>query len=101
MKKGIHPDYHEITVIMTDGTKFQTRSTYGKKGDELRLDVDPKTHQAWTGNIEVKNQGRVADFNKRFGGLGNVTKASAQAAGKKEDKAPKKKAEDKKDSASA
>lgn len=47
MKADIHPDYHEITVAMTDGTKFKTRSTYGKAGDTLQLDVDPKTHPAW------------------------------------------------------
>ncbi|MEC9201503.1 MAG: 50S ribosomal protein L31, partial [Pseudomonadota bacterium] len=29
MKKDIHPDYHMITVVMTDGSTFQTRSTYG------------------------------------------------------------------------
>ena len=29
MKKEIHPDYHEITVVMTDGSEFQTRSTWG------------------------------------------------------------------------
>ena len=50
MKKDIHPDYHEITVIMTDGTEFKTRSTYGAAGDTLRLDIDPKTHPAWTGD---------------------------------------------------
>ena len=44
MKKDIHPDYHEITVIMTDGSEFKTRSTYGSAGDSLRLDIDPKTH---------------------------------------------------------
>ena len=33
MKTDIHPDYHEITVVMTDGTEFKTRSTYGKAGD--------------------------------------------------------------------
>lgn len=70
MKPDIHPDYHEITVIMTDGSKFKTRSTYGKKGDELRLDVDPKTHPAWTGGAaQVSNKGRVAKFNDKFGGL--------------------------------
>jgi hypothetical protein len=42
MKSGIHPDYHMITVEMTDGTKFQTRSTWGKEGDTLHLDIDPK-----------------------------------------------------------
>ena len=35
MKEGIHPDYHTINVVMTDGTKFVTRSTYGKDGDCL------------------------------------------------------------------
>jgi len=27
MKKDIHPDYHEIKVVMTDGTEYMTRST--------------------------------------------------------------------------
>ena len=31
MKKKIHPDYHKIRVIMTDGTEFETKSTWGKK----------------------------------------------------------------------
>ncbi len=29
MKPGIHPQYHEITVVMTDGTQFKTRSCMG------------------------------------------------------------------------
>ncbi|MBM3510789.1 MAG: 50S ribosomal protein L31 [Alphaproteobacteria bacterium] len=68
MKEGIHPEYHEITVIMTDGSQFTTRSTYGKAGDTLRLDVDPKSHPAWTGGgIKlVDSGGQVAKFNKRF-----------------------------------
>jgi large subunit ribosomal protein L31 len=32
MKSGIHPEYHEITVTMTNGTTFKTRSTWGKRG---------------------------------------------------------------------
>ena len=42
MKPGIHPEYHEINVVMTDGSTFKTRSCYGKEGDTLRLDIDPK-----------------------------------------------------------
>ncbi|MFB0922879.1 MAG: 50S ribosomal protein L31, partial [Alphaproteobacteria bacterium] len=49
MKKDIHPEYHEITIQMTDGTEYKTRSTYGEPGDTLRLDIDPKTHPAYTG----------------------------------------------------
>lgn len=70
MKKDTHPDYHEITVVMTDGTEFKTRSTYGKAGDRIQLDIDPKTHPAWTGQHRVLNQGgQLAKFNKRFSGF--------------------------------
>ena len=47
MKNNIHPDYHKITVVMTDGTTFETRSTMGKEGDTVRLDIDPASHPAW------------------------------------------------------
>ena len=72
MKKDIHPDYHEITVVMTDGTEYKTRSTWGKEGDVLRLDIDPKSHPAWTGGSQrlVDTGGQVAKFNKRFKDLG-------------------------------
>ena len=71
MKKDIHPDYHEITVIMTDGSKYKTRSTMGKAGDTLKLDIDPKSHPAWTGGKSSLNEteGQVARFQKRFKGL--------------------------------
>ena len=48
MKSDIHPDYHMIKVVMTDGTEYETRSTWGSEGDVMRLDIDPKTHPAWT-----------------------------------------------------
>ena len=49
MKADIHPDYHPITVVMTNGTKFVTRSTYGSAGVTMNLDIDPSSHPAWTG----------------------------------------------------
>ena len=49
MKTGIHPDYHFIEVRLTDGTTYRTRSTYGKEGDTLALEIDPSAHPAWTG----------------------------------------------------
>ena len=72
MKKDIHPDYHEINVVMTDGTTFTTRSTWGEPGDTLRLDVDPKSHPAWTGGATrlVDTDGQVAKFHKRFRDFG-------------------------------
>jgi large subunit ribosomal protein L31 len=71
MKKDIHPNYHKITVVMTDGTKFETFSTYGSEGATLNLDIDPKTHPAWTGGNQqlLDRGGRVSKFNKKFGFL--------------------------------
>ena len=71
MKSDIHPDYHEITVTMTNGESFTTKSTWGKKGDTLQLDIDPTTHPAWTGGNQhlVDRGGRVSRFNERFGFL--------------------------------
>ena len=71
MKKDIHPDYHEIEVVMTDGSTFKTRSTYGKAGETLKLEIDPKSHPAWTGGKAGINdtEGQVARFEKRFKGL--------------------------------
>ncbi len=71
MKKDAHPDYHMIKVQMTDGTVFETRSTWGKEGDTMVLDIDPLAHPAWTGGSArlMDTAGQVAKFNKRFGGL--------------------------------
>ena len=71
MKKDIHPDYHFITVMMTDGTEYKTRSTYGKEGDKLTLDIDPTTHPAWTGGQGklVDRGGRVSRFKEKFKGI--------------------------------
>jgi large subunit ribosomal protein L31 len=72
MKKDIHPDYHEITVQMTDGTSYKTRSTWGKAGDTLVLDIDPRSHPAWTGGPTrlMDSGGQVAKFRKRFAAVG-------------------------------
>ena len=71
MKTDIHPNYHVIKVVMTDGTEFTTRSTYGKEGDTLNLDIEPKTHPAWTGGSQqlLDRGGRLSRFNARFGNL--------------------------------
>ena len=68
MKKDIHPAYHDITVVMTDGSTFTTRSTYGEPGATLTLEIDPKVHPAWTGDRSrlVERGGQVDKFNRRF-----------------------------------
>ncbi len=72
MKKDLHPEYHLVTVKMTDGTTFETRTTWGKEGDQLSLDIDPTVHPAWTGgNSRLLDQGgRVSKFKKKYEGLG-------------------------------
>ena len=67
MKKKIHPDYHKVKVEMTDGSQFETRSTWGKEGDTLKLEIDPKSHSAWTGRKQkLLDKGRVSKFFKKF-----------------------------------
>ena len=97
MKPGVHPEYHEINVIMTDGSTFKTRSTYGKAGETLRLDIDPKTHPAWTGQQRIMDQGgQVAKFNKRFAGIGAVKAKPKKEAAPAAAAAPKAEAKKKK-----
>ncbi len=71
MKKDGHPDYHTITVVMTDGSEYQTRSTYGKEGDKLTLDIDPRVHPAWTGGSQhlLDRGGRLSRFKDKFKGF--------------------------------
>ncbi len=72
MKPDIHPQYHMIKVVMTDGTEYMTRSTYGNAGETLNLDIDPNTHPAWTGGSQqlLDRGGRLSKFTSRFGNLG-------------------------------
>ena len=67
MKKKIHPKYHKIKVEMTDGSQFETKSTWGSEGETLKLDIDPISHSAWTGGKKkILDKGRVSKFNKKF-----------------------------------
>ncbi len=72
MKKDIHPEYHSINVKMTDGTEVQMRSTWGKEGDTMTLDIDPSVHPAWTGGSSrlMDTGGRVSKFKSKYAGLG-------------------------------
>ena len=55
---------------MTDGTQFETKSTWGKEGDTLKLDIAPISHSAWTGGSQkILDKGRVSKYNKRFSNL--------------------------------
>jgi large subunit ribosomal protein L31 len=72
MKDGIHPDYHVIDVKMTDGTVIQMKSTWGKAGDQMSLEIDPTSHPAWIGGGTrlMDTGGRVSKFKNKYAGLG-------------------------------
>ena len=73
--KNIHPKYHKIKVEMTDGTQFETKSTWGSEGDVLKLEIDPKSHSAWTGGKQkILDKGRVSKFFKKFSNLRSTNK---------------------------
>jgi len=68
MKDGIHPDYNEITVVLSDGTEIKTRSTMNPENDVFKTEVDSKNHPFYTDNLQFKKKaGRIDRFNKRYG----------------------------------
>ncbi len=91
MKKDIHPDYHFITVQMTNGTTYQTRSTWHKEGETMKLEIDPIVHPAWHEGIktQVLEKGQLNKFQSRFGGISAASALSKKkpAEGKKDESA--------------
>ena len=46
-----------------------------KEGDTLKLDIDSKSHSAWTGGSQkILDKGRVSKFNKKFSNLRSANK---------------------------
>ena len=84
MKADIHPDYHEITVVMTDGTEYKTRTTWGKAGASMHLDIDSLAHPAWKGGVaKIMEKGQLSKFEKRFG---SFLSSGVETAGRQDDK---------------
>ncbi|MDY5129432.1 50S ribosomal protein L31 [Actinotignum urinale] len=66
MKKGIHPEYHQVEVTCTCGNAFTTGSTY--EGDHIRVEVCNACHPFYTGKQKILDTGgRVARFEARYG----------------------------------
>lgn len=79
MKKAIHPDYHDVTVVCACGHAFKTRSTY--KSDVLHLEICSHCHPFFTGKQKlVDSAGRVERFRRKYAG---VRKAESPPAEKK------------------
>jgi large subunit ribosomal protein L31 len=82
MKKDIHPEYGNINIIMTDGSAHTFRSTIGKEGASLRLDIDYKSHPAWTGGSQqILRAGQLDRFNKKFANFGIASGPQEKAKG--------------------
>ncbi len=68
MKKGIHPEYNEITVELSDGTEIKTRSTMKPESGVYRPEVDSRNHPFYIGSQKmVSKKGRVEQFERRYG----------------------------------
>jgi len=77
MKKGIHPNYHEVTVACACGSVFKTRSTY--KSDVLHLEICSKCHPFFTGKQKlIDSAGRVERFRRKYAGFKQAEKAPAE-----------------------
>lgn len=85
MKKGIHPDYIESTVVCACGNTVHTRSTR----ESIHVEICSKCHPFYTGKQKlVDSAGRVERFQKRYAEAGKGKKAlkeeSAEPAPKEE-----------------
>ena len=65
MKQGIHPKYHEKTVVKCAcGSAFETGSTK----EDLHVEICSQCHPFFTGKQKfVDTGGRVEKFRKKFG----------------------------------
>jgi large subunit ribosomal protein L31 len=67
MKKGIHPDYKEIKVVLSDGSELKTRSTMNVKDGVYKSEVDSKNHPFYNKDQKIsKKADRIDRFNKRY-----------------------------------
>ena len=65
MKPDLHPDYHFVTVTLSDGTTYQTRSTM--RATEHAPEIDATNHPFYTGKRQfVDTAGRVEKFMRRY-----------------------------------
>ena len=80
MKKGIHPEYKDVTVKCGCGNTFTTRST---KAGTIAVEICSSCHPFYTGKQKfVDTAGMVERFQKKWTG-DKAKLARDQAAGKK------------------
>jgi len=63
MKKGIHPELHDVTVHCACGNEFETRSTT----PSIRVTICSKCHPFYTGQEKfVDTAGRIEKFKNKY-----------------------------------
>ena len=63
MKKGIHPEFKDATVICACGASFKTKSTK----EEVHVETCSECHAFYTGaQGKAKKAGNIEKFNKKY-----------------------------------
>jgi large subunit ribosomal protein L31 len=63
MKKGIHPEMHDITITCACGATFQTKSTR----TDYSVDICSRCHPFFTGKAKlVDTAGRIEKFTRKY-----------------------------------
>jgi len=64
MKKGIHPQYKETTIVCACGEAIHTRSTK----QNIKVEICSKCHPFFSGKQKlVDSAGRVEKFRRKYG----------------------------------
>jgi large subunit ribosomal protein L31 len=64
MKKGIHPNFKELTITCACGNVIKTRSVL----DSLAVEICSSCHPFYTGKEKILDTaGRVERFNRKYG----------------------------------
>jgi large subunit ribosomal protein L31 len=63
MKKGIHPEMHDITITCACGATFQTKSTR----TDYSVDICSRCHPFFTGKAKLMDTaGRIEKFTRKY-----------------------------------
>lgn len=64
MKKAIHPEYKETTIVCSCGNIIHTRSTK----ENIRVEICSKCHPFFTGEKQkiIDSAGKVEKFRKKY-----------------------------------
>lgn len=77
MKKGIHPELHEVTVKCSCGAEFKTLST--KK--EIHIEICSQCHPFFTGKQKiVDSAGKIEKFRRKYGTIKMPEKKASSPA---------------------